>query len=63
MIELPDFVGRQADEVKEKYGDFLDIKVIEEESEDAKSGEIIKQDTVEGTFTPRGETVTLTVAK
>ncbi len=63
IIELPDFVGRQIDEVKEKYGDFLDIKVVEEESDNAKTGEIIKQDTIEGTFTERGKTVTFTVAK
>lgn len=63
MIELPNFVGRQIDEVKEKYGEFLDIKVVEEESKDAKSGEIIKQDAIEGAFTSRGETVTFTVAK
>lgn len=63
IIELPDFVGRQIDEVKEKYREFLDIRVVEEESDEAESGEIVKQSAVEGAFFSRGETVTLTVAK
>lgn len=63
IIELPDFVGMQIDEVKEKYGEFLDIQVVEEESDEAESGEIVKQSAVEGAFISRGETVTFTVAK
>lgn len=67
MIELPNFVGEQIDEVKEKYGEFLDIKVVEimaaAMSREVQSGEIIDQDKLDGTFTSRGETVTFTVAK
>lgn len=63
IIELHDFTGRQIDEVLEKYEGFLNIKVIEEENKEAKSGEILKQDQIEGKFITRGETLNLTVAK
>ncbi|MGH3350946.1 MAG: Stk1 family PASTA domain-containing Ser/Thr kinase [Nocardioides sp.] len=62
-VDIVDWTGRSADRAKNSLeGDGLKVEIQEEESQEVQPGTVLSQNPSSGTL-PKGETVTLVVAK
>ena len=62
-VDIVDWTGRSADRAKSSLeGDGLKVEIQEEENKEAQPGTVLSQNPSSGTL-PKGETVTLVVAK